>query len=216
MNAINCLVFDLDGTLIDSSAGVVDAVNYSLRMMDRPEQPPDRIKRYIGFPLEQMYPDFTDAPVDQLYHYFQKRAAETVVSSTVPLDGVAEALEVLNKQGFRMAIASTKIRRHVEGIVTKLGWSHLFEALVGGDDVAEVKPAPDAFRVALERLAAASDQTLVVGDTINDIQAARAVPMRVIAVESPYRERSELVAAQPDYLIESLRRLPSLLEQINR
>ncbi len=216
MKAIHNLVFDLDGTLIDSSEGVVDAVNYSLRMMDCPEQRPERIKRYIGFPLSQMYPDFTDAPVDQLYHHFQKRASDTVVSSTVPLDGVAEALKTLHAQGFHMAIASTKIRKHVEGIVAKLGWSHYFEALVGGDDVAEVKPAPDAFRVALERLAAASDQTLVVGDTINDIQAARAVPMRVIAVESPYRERSELVGARPDYLIESLRRLPSLLKQINR
>ena len=215
MKAIDSLVFDLDGTLIDSSEGVVDAVNYSLRRMNIAEQPPERIKRYIGFPLRQMYPDFTSAPFDQLYRHFQKRAAETVVSSSVPLDGVAEVLDILHSQGFRMAIASTKVHGHVEGIVAKLGWSNIFTAIVGGDDVAAVKPAPDAFRAALQKLDAVPDQALVVGDTINDIQAARAVPMRIIAVESPYREPSELESAKPDYLIKSLTGLPALLEEIN-
>jgi 2-phosphoglycolate phosphatase len=216
LKAVDSLIFDLDGTLIDSSEGVVDAVNYSLRMMDCPEQPPERIKRYIGFPLSQMYPDFTNAPVEQLYGHFQKRAAETVVSSTVVLEGVAEALGVLRTQGFRMAIASTKVHRHVEGIVVKLEWQDFFDALVGGDDVARVKPAPDAFRTALKRLGSSPECALVVGDTINDIEAARAVPMKVIAVESPYRDRSELVSARPDFLITSLADLPTLLEQINR
>jgi HAD superfamily hydrolase (TIGR01549 family) len=216
LKTVDCLVFDLDGTLIDSSEGVVDAVNYSLRMMDCPEQPPERIKRYIGFPLSQMYPDFTDAPVPELYRHFQVRAAETVVSSTVALDRVPEALSLLRKQGFRMAIASTKVRRHIEGIVARLEWAGYFDALVGGDDVTRVKPAPDAFNRALHLLEASPKRAIAIGDTINDIEAARAVPMPVVGVTSPYRERTELEQACPDYLITSLSDLPSLLQRINR
>ena len=216
MKSIDCLIFDLDGTLIDSSDGVVDAVNYSLRMMGQPEQPPERIKRFIGFPLSHMYPEFTGAPVDKLSTHFQDRAAKSIVPSTVVLEGVDNALRTLRRQGFRMAIATTKIRRHVEGIVEKLGWGDLFEMLVGSDDVTNVKPAPDAFRLVLRRLRVPSVKAVVIGDTVNDIQAARAVPMRVIAVVSPFSDPAEIEAAKPDHLIKTMSELPALLDKLNQ
>jgi len=209
------LIFDLDGTLIDSSVGVVDAVNYSLRMMDQPEQPPERIVRFIGFPLSRMYREFSEAPVDDLRRHFHVRAAETMVASTVPLDGVAGTLERLQSAGYRMAIATTKIRRHLDGIVARFGWCDFFKVLVGSDEVANVKPAPDAFRLAVERLGTTPQRAIVVGDTINDVYAAHAVPMKVVAVESPYGGLKELRAARPDYLIKTLSELPKLLETLN-
>jgi 2-phosphoglycolate phosphatase len=213
---IDCLIFDLDGTLIDSSVGVVDAVNYSLRMMRQPEQPAERIARFIGFPLSQMYREFTDAPVDELRRHFHDRAAEVMVDSTVVLDGVAETLTKLKKAGYRMAIATTKIRRHLSGVVDKHGWGDVFGALVASDEVANVKPAPDAFRLAIERLGTTTQRAVVVGDTINDVHAAHAVPMKVIAVESPYGGLDQLKASEPDHLIGNLSELPSLLECLNR
>lgn len=216
MRSIDCLIFDLDGTLIDSSDGVVDAVNYSLRMMGQPEQPPERIKRYIGFPLSQMYPEFTGAPVEKLSTHFQDRAAKSIVPSTIVLDGVDDALRTLRRRGYRMAIATTKIRRHVEGIVAKLGWADLFEILVGSDDVTNVKPAPDAFRLVLRRLRVSSAKAVVIGDTVNDVQAAHAVPMKVIAVVSPFGDPAEIEAAKPDYLIKTMSELPALLDKINK
>ena len=94
------LIFDLDGTLIDSSDGVVQAVNYSLRQMGEAEQPADVIKKYIGYPLSTMYPDFTDAPMRELYAHFQVKAAETVVSSTIVLPGVEEMVELAEFMAF--------------------------------------------------------------------------------------------------------------------
>ncbi|MBU0982582.1 MAG: HAD hydrolase-like protein, partial [candidate division Zixibacteria bacterium] len=129
------LVFDLDGTLIDSSEGVVAAFNYSLAAMGQPEQPAEMIKKYIGYPLSDVYPRFTSAPLSELYHHFQIKARETVVSSTVALGGVTAALRHLHRDGWLMAIATTKIRAHVDGIIDKLGWSGYFAALVGGDEV---------------------------------------------------------------------------------
>jgi pyrophosphatase PpaX len=215
LNQFSYLVFDLDGTLIDSSVGVVDAVNYSLKMMNQPEQPPERIARFIGFPLSHMYREFTQAPVEELRRHFHSRAAEVMVASAVVLDGVPETLEQLRRAGYKMAVATTKIRRHVEGIVEKNDWGRFFEALVASDEVVNVKPAPDAFRLAVERLGTTSQRAIVVGDTINDVHAAHAVPMKVVAVESPYGGLTELRASRPDYLIKVLPELPMLLETLN-
>ncbi len=211
MIRIRNLIFDLDGTLIDSSDGVVEAVNYSLKMLGEPAQQADAIKKFIGFPLSQMYPVFTDAPLDQLYHHFQVKAAETVIVSTFLLPGVETVLGTLRARGLRMAIATTKIKEHVAGIVAKFGWEDYFDATVGGNEVPVVKPDPAAFRLALKRLGADADDSLVIGDTINDILAAQAVPMKVAAVRSPFGDGAEVEAARPDHLLESIEELLQIL-----
>lgn len=211
---IKNLIFDLDGTLIDSSEGVVEAVNYSLRQMGQPEQKPEAIKPFIGYALEVMYPEFTDAPLDELYKHFQVKAAESVVSSTVVLDGVGETLAKLSEKNYTMAIATTKIKKHVDKIINKFDWHPFFKAWVGGDEVANVKPDPEIFHKVLEKMGVEPSETLVVGDTVNDILAARAVPMRSVAVLSPYGGREKVLASKPDYFLESIAGLPELLEKI--
>ena len=213
MNIQN-LIFDLDGTLIDSSDGVVEAVNYSLAQFGEPPQPAEKIKRYIGFPLSRMYPDFTDAPIKELYHHFQIKAAETVVSTTTILPGVPDMLRQLHEMNYRMAIATTKVKRHVVGIIEKFNWNGYFYALVGGDEVSQVKPDPEAFKLALSRMEVEADRTIVIGDTINDVLAARGVPMKVLAVASPYGGRDQLKAASPDYFVDSVSEVVSVLQSL--
>ena len=214
MKQIRSIIFDLDGTLIDSSEGVVDAVNYSLRQVGSSEQPPEKIKPFIGFPLSRMYPEFTDAPMKELFRHFQERAAQVMDVKTVALNGAETVLRQLKGEGYRLAVATTKIRRHIDGILTKLDWVGFFEATVGGDEVAKVKPDPEAFRLALSKLKTTPAEALVVGDTINDVQAARGVPVTVVAVNSPYGGRYELVAARPDHFVERIAELPALLGRI--
>ncbi|MCP4685948.1 MAG: HAD family hydrolase [bacterium] len=211
MKHIRFLVFDLDGTLIDSSDGVVESTNYSLRMMGEPEQPPEKIKPYIGFPLTQMFPAFTDAPVAELYRHFRVKADEVVVASSVMLDGVQETLRLLRNHGYKMAIATTKVRVNVDGTLDKFSWRGIFDTTVGGDEVAHVKPAPDAFLRAVEELGGTPETSLAVGDTINDVLAAQAVPMEIAAVNCPYGGHDEMRALKPDFTIGSIRELPALL-----
>ncbi len=210
---IRNLIFDLDGTLIDSSIGVVEAVNYSLKMVGAPQQEARAIKRFIGYSLETMYPHFTDAPHGELRRHFRVKAAEVIVRSTVLLPDVAEVLQYLHDRGYRMAIATTKVRSNIDGILDKFQWRSIFPVSVGGDEVNRVKPAPDAFRLALERLNARPEESLVVGDTVNDVLAARSIPMRVAAVRSPFGDSAELVSARPDFLLESLTELREVLDR---
>ena len=210
---IKNLIFDLDGTLIDSSAGVVEAVNYSLKMVGAPPQEAAAIKKFIGYSLATMYPHFTDAPYDELRRHFRVKASEVIVRSTVLLPNVAEVLQYLHGRGYRMAIATTKVRPNIDGILDKFQWRSIFPVSVGGDEVSQVKPAPDAFRLALERLKARPEESLVVGDTINDVLAARKIPMRVAAVRSPFGDSNELEAAEPDFMLGSLSELKEVLDR---
>lgn len=212
--SIRSIIFDLDGTLIDSSDGVVEAVNYALRQVGKAPFPAEVIKTYIGYPLETMFADLTDAPVSELRHHFQVRAAHTVVSSTIMLHDVAATLAYLKQRGYRMAIATTKIRFHVDAIITKFDWQDLFLAAVGGDEVPRVKPDPDALLLALSRMGSRPEETIMVGDTVNDILAAQAVPMLVAGVRSPYGGADRLRAANPDYLIDGLPGLTEVLDTL--
>ena len=207
------LIFDLDGTLIDSSDGVVAATNYALTQLGLAVRTDEEIKRFIGFPLQQMFAAFTDAPYDQLWAHFQVKAKDSIVGTTVPLPHVEKTLRLLQQQGYRMAIATTKIKVHVDLILEKCGWESFFETTVGGDEVAQVKPAPDAFELALRRLDADRHNSIVIGDTINDVLAARTLQIPVIAVASPYGGHDDLRHAGPTYHIESLADLPATLDR---
>ena len=208
---IKNIIFDLDGTLIDSSPGVVEAVNYSLEQMGEKKQPAEAITPFIGYPLSQMYPNFSDKPVNELYKHFQVKAAETIVQSSKALPGVEKVLHRLKKSGFTMAIATTKIKKHVDGIVEKLGWGDLFKVYSAGNEVDNVKPHPDILFLTLDRLKALPSDTIMVGDTVNDILAAKKVPLKVAAVASPYGGNEKVIVAKPDYFINSLEELEKLL-----
>ncbi len=213
MTNVTHLIFDLDGTLIDSSQGVVEAVNYSLRMMGEPEQDAERIKAFIGYPLSEMYAHFTTASPKELYKHFQVKAAETIVASAEPLPHVEETLHLLKEQGYRMAIATSKIRANVDGILEKLNWKTLFDVTATADEVEHLKPAPDIFRLALKRLGAEPSRALVVGDTVNDVKAAKKVPIKVVTVDSPFGGFEKVESAKPDATIGSLAELPDLLKK---
>lgn len=207
-----CLIFDLDGTLIDSSEGVVAATNHALSQVGEDPRRPDEIAAYIGYPLEEMFAAFTPAPYAELWRHFQVHAKDSIVAATRPLPHADEVLRLLSAAGYRMAIATTKIQVHIGLIIEKCGWSGLFAATVGGDEVTAVKPAPDAFQLALDRLTTNRHRAIVIGDTINDVLAARSLQLPVVAVASPYGRDAEVRKAGATYFLEDLSNLPPLLQ----
>jgi len=196
------IIFDLDGTLIDSSEGVAEAVNYALVSLGEPSRSLEEIKRYIGYPLEEMFSVFSDISPAKLKSAFWEKASHSVVAATKPLPGVEELLPLFCQAGFSLAIATTKYSLHTVGIVNKLGWNSYFKALASGDEVVHVKPAPDLIQLALTRLKAKPKDSIMIGDTINDILSARSAGVRVIAVKSPFGN-DNLADCNPDLLVDS-------------
>jgi phosphoglycolate phosphatase len=208
---IKNIIFDLDGTLIDSSNGVVDAVNFALRTLGDSELPHDIICSYIGYPLNDMFAEVSKKPVGELYRQFQIRAADTVVASAVPLDGAEQVLKELHGLGYSMAIATTKTRPHLDGIVKKLNWGKYLQTTISGSDVEKPKPDPAIFRLALRQLNCSNESALAVGDTINDVLAAKSVPVKIASVLSPYGGSEKVAALKPDFELSSISELPGLL-----
>lgn len=183
---IRYIIFDLDGTLIDSSGGVIESTNYALTQLGETPRSPEEIKRFIGHPLEEMFESFTDAPMETLKEKFQEKARQTIIASAHALPGADEVVRLLYQARYRLAVATTKYINHTRGIIAKMGWTEFFAATASGDEVGRVKPAPDLVLLAMERLGAPADKTVMVGDTVNDIKAARAAGISVIAVRSPF------------------------------
>ncbi len=194
------IIFDLDGTLIDSSEGVIASTNYALTELGQPPRTPEEIKRFIGHPLEEMFGTFTDAPMEKLREKFHEKARETMVASTKALPGTDDILRLFYQARYRLAVATTKYSHHTEGIIAKMGWAGFFTATASGDEVARVKPAPDLVSLALKRLGATPDKAVMVGDTVNDIMAARAAGIPVIAIRSPFGE-NDLNRHHPNMLL---------------
>ena len=197
---IRYIIFDLDGTLIDSSGGVVESTNYALTQLGESPRSPEEIGRFIGYPLEDMFAAFTDAPMEKLKEKFQEKARETIIASTQALPGADEIIRLLYQARYRLAVATTKYVNHTRGIIAKMGWTEFFAVTASGNEVARVKPAPDLVLLAMDRLGASPDKTVMVGDTVNDIEAARAAGISIIAVRSPYGD-GDLNRHRPNLLL---------------
>ncbi len=206
---ISHIIFDLDGTLVDSSAGVILAANFALEKLGQPLRSDEEISRYIGYPLEDMFSAFCNAPMTELKAAFQEKAAGVMKESTFPLPGAHEIVSRLFEAGYKLAIATTKYRIHTNGIVSKFDWGKYFSAVASGDEVKNVKPAPDIINLALEKLAVEPATAVMVGDTVNDIIAAHAAGIKVIGLKSPFGNE-DLGNHHPDLMLDSITELETV------
>jgi len=142
---------------------------------------------------------------------------ELLVPANVPLlPGVRELLTRLAGHGVRLAVASSADRHWVERMLDHHGLAPLFDAVVGGDDVARRKPAPDVYLEALARLDTAPEHALAVEDSLTGVEAARAAGLRVVAVPTPYTRsldygRAHATLTGLDLLTDAL--LPRILRE---
>ena len=190
---ISALIFDLDGVLIDSTAGVVDATNYALKAIGKAPRSAQEVRRFIGSPLPVMFEEFAPGiDFEEIIRpHFRKRALEVITVSSSLLPGATETLHQMRKAGFLLGIGSTKIRPHIQGIVDKFNWGELVSSFSGADE-APPKPAPDIFLKTAGRLGKEPEEVLIIGDTANDTIAARAAGMSVVTIESDLGDRETL------------------------
>ena len=209
-NTLKAVIFDLDGVLIDSSEGIIEATNFALRSVNQLPRSSEEIRKYIGASLSEMFESFTDIPFEVIRPHFRSVATELVVNSSVALSFATDILERLKSHSIPTAIGTTKTRKHTELIVEKLGWGELVETLACGDE-AKQKPEPDIFNLALERIGVDASEALVVGDTVNDVLAARSAGIRVVTIESPFGDKPALSTEPPDAHFQDLNEFYAML-----
>lgn len=201
---LKAVVFDLDGTLIDSTPAIVDSFVHSFEAIGHEVPPRERILEFISIPLEKHFAELTDHDPITLSKIYREHYFDTCTAGTVMLPGVVDALVSLADAGLRLAIATSKSCRGSEIILDHLEIAHHFEFVVGADSVSNHKPDPEALNVSREKLGIAADEMIYVGDTRFDTEASKNAGVRCIAVATGYASRAELDGLKPHHVADSM------------
>lgn len=212
------LLFDLDGTLIDSVPDLASAVDQTLRQAGLPAAGEALVRGWVGNGARKLLEralnhtkgTADDAELDALLPVFFECYEACCADHTVAYPGVEAALKAWHVAGVKLACVTNKPERFAVKIVHHFGWGEIMPVVLGGDSLPTKKPAPEPLWVACERLGVAVENTIMVGDSVNDVSAARAANMPVIAVPYGYNYGSDIREAGPDMVVESLDTLCTL------
>ena len=175
-SSVRALIFDLDGTLIDSKLDLVHSVNATLRELTRPELPEEIISSYIGngapvLVAKSLGPDAPPAELDRALKFFLTHYEAHKMDNTCAYPGVAEALEHLS--AMPMAVLTNKPERISVRILEALGLAKYFRAIYGGNTFSTKKPDPLGVHTILREFSARPNEALLIGDSEVDVQTAR-------------------------------------------
>ncbi len=207
------ILLDLDGTLVDASEPIAEAIRALSRDAGLPV--PDRTWAVgrIGFsPVETWRLLGANDPLAMMT-LFRERYAVHVTSRTRLLPGVRETLAALRGGGRRLALATTRQTASAVETLAHQGLSTHFEHIGGGDLVARHKPAPDVIHLLLERLGCGPDEALMVGDTTADIGAAHAAGLPCWSVLGGVHDEGTLREAGADLILSGVAELPAALDR---
>jgi phosphoglycolate phosphatase len=210
------ILFDFDYTLVDSSPGIITCANYALAQLNLPPAEPERIRATIGLSLAETFILLTNLREPELQagfvRYFVQHADEIMIDSTTLYESAREVIPALQQRGFKLGIVSTKFRRRLEGVLEREGLNDCFSILVGGDTIANQKPAPDGLLLAARLLALDATDCLYVGDNPVDAQAARQAGMDFIGLLSGPASMVAFDHEKPLALLQNLAELPRWLD----
>lgn len=204
------VVFDFDGTLVDSSRDIAECFCNSLSQLGLEAPPLEAVYPLIGQPLHEMFAVFAKTEyIDTLISTYRATYPSVWTEHTRPFPGVTQVLLVLRMRGYRLAVATTKGSDTVRSIAAQLGLDTYFDYLQGTDGFAH-KPAPD---VVVRALAGAGGTGgWMVGDSVADIEAGKAAGLQTYAVTWGSHDEAALQIAEPDALEPNLNSLLSFLE----
>lgn len=198
MTRPRAIVFDLDGTLVDSLPDIVGAFRDAFAELGLETPPAEAVRGQVGLPLEAMYARFAPAErVPDLAAAYRRIYPQRFTRSSRPYDGVPEVLADLRRHGFLLAVATTKRSDMARRFVAAMGLEGALDHVQGTDGFPH-KPAPDVVLRALAALDA--DGAWMVGDTTHDVGAGKAAGLRTFAVTWGTHDAATLAAAAPDRL----------------
>lgn len=198
------VLFDLDGTLVDSYTALTDAVNHARRSEGLGDLTANRIREFVGDGIERLLErafERTDVPSGARL-VFESRYDEVCCRESRVLDDVHATLEQLDAMGVRMAVCTNKPTVFSKKILDFLELSRYFHAIIGPDAAGARKPEARHLLVTLESVRCTREEALFVGDMPVDVRAARNSGIEVAVVPTGSSSREQLTAAEPDHFLE--------------
>lgn len=207
------VLFDLDGTLVDSYAALAEAVNHARRAHGLHDLPDGRVRDFVGDGVEMLLQRAFDRPSVEpsVVEAFETRYDEVCCTESRVLDDVHATLEQLAALNITMAVCTNKPTGFSRKILDYLDLSHHFGAIVGPDLAGARKPDGRHVTVTLDAVGGSCEESLFVGDMPIDVRAARNGGIDVAVVTTGSSTRDQLVAASPDHFLESFSDLVDLV-----
>ena len=211
--SVRLVIFDFDGTLIDSKYDIATSVNLTLESLELPTRTPEEIFTFVGDGIKRLLRlsvgEANEARYEEALRIFRQHYLSHAMDTTQLYPGL-DRLFGLQKT-YAKALATNKSLEYTTKIVEGLRIGKQFSAIEGPRDNADLKPDPGMVLRILETLAVPPEDAILVGDSTNDVQAAQAAGVQSCAVGYGYGHREKVLALRPDYYCETPSDLLSLL-----
>jgi len=196
--AYRAVLFDFDYTLGDATAGIVTSLNHAFSAMGFAPYSEEALRRTVGLSLPDTFSRLTgiDDPEKQreFVCHFKPVADRIMTGNTVLFPDTVRVLTELRRMGVRTGIVTTKYHYRIDEILEKFSIPHLIDVIIGGEDVENPKPHPDALYAAVKALALPRNEILYVGDSVVDAQAALCAGVDFAAVTTGTTRKEEFSA----------------------
>ncbi|MDH3973058.1 MAG: HAD-IA family hydrolase [Deltaproteobacteria bacterium] len=210
--SIKLVIFDLDGTLVDSIIDLTHALNYATKPFGIRERSVDEMRDLVGTGISIVI-DKVLAEKGELKEKVLARFLdyywEHLVDYTPLYPGVEETLQSL--EGYKKAVVTNKREKFAKKGLNELGVGHYFDAILGSDSVGKKKPSPEPILHLLKMFDLVPGEAVMVGDSEIDMAAGKAAGVRTVGVTYGYRGRKSLIDA--DFVIDDLLELSGLIER---
>ncbi|NLY71910.1 MAG: HAD family hydrolase [Clostridiales bacterium] len=209
------VIFDLDGTLVDSLGDLVQSVNIVLRSRDYPLRTVEEVKRFIGdgyrLLMKRSLPAGTeDEEIDRCTRLFEENYFKDMIGNTKPYDGIIEILKELKKREIKIGVVSNK-KDDATKEICRYFFAPYIDIAVGDNPKRNKKPAPDNVYEVMSKLKSSKDKTIYVGDSDIDVKTAKNAGLYCVAVSWGYRPKEVLIKENPDLIIDKPSEILSLL-----
>lgn len=215
MSKRNTVIFDLDGTLLNTLQDLTNGVNYCMKKYNGPQYTPQEVREKVGngiYPLmERSLPGGKDHPhYEECIHDFPIYYKEHMLDNTKPFPGIMEMLKQLQTKGYRLAIVSNKFDAAVKGLNADF-FAPTIAVAIGESPSVHKKPAPDSVFTAMKELGAAPEECIYVGDSEVDIQTAQNAGIPCVSVNWGFKTTEFLkehgattIVSTPQQLLDAL------------
>jgi phosphoglycolate phosphatase len=209
------LLFDFDYTLADSSAGIIECVNYALQEMGFKKAGRKEICKLIGLTLDDTFIKLTDLQqedrIGEFKALFKERADEVMTDLTFLFDSVVDTIRTLKADGHLIGIVSTKFRYRIEAILQRDGILELVDVIIGGEDVKNHKPDPEGVFQAVDKFNIPLPQCIFIGDSITDAKTAKNAGIAFIASLTGATTKKDFKNYPVKYFIRDMGEMPGCL-----
>ncbi|MFT6914369.1 MAG: phosphoglycolate phosphatase [Motiliproteus sp.] len=218
LDGIDLVLFDLDGTLIDSVPSLALAIDRMLQQLGRKAAGQQRVRQWVGngaavlvnrvlSDSAEVDPDLDEALQAQALALFMRAYADAGHQHTPLYPGARACLDQLAERGIQLGLVTNKPERFLDSLLDELKLAPYFGQVLGGDSLAQKKPHPQPLLHCIEHFDSSAARTLMVGDSATDVQAARAAGVRVACVSYGYSYPQPVAASEPDWLVDCLTEL---------